>query len=338
MRLVPETLGRHLSGALVPAWLISADEPLLAGECADAIRAKARAEGYANRQVVFADRGFDWGVVEAETRSLSLFAERRLLEIRLTSKPLADGARVLVELATKPAPDLVVLVLTDKLEWADKQAAWVKAFETGAHFVDVEQLLAEQLPGWIEARLRRAGLVPDAEAVALLAERCEGNLVSAHQEIERLALACGPGPVDAHTVAESVADTARFHLFQLGEAALAGDLARTVRVLDGLEAEGEGEVLVLWSLAEEIRACLQWSPRPPQGAPKRLFRGGRRRQALLERAARRLPRARLRELLLRAAHADAVMKGARRGDRWSELRRLATGLAGLEGWPARATR
>lgn len=330
MRFVPESLSRELDGReLRPCWLIAGDEPLLVGEAADRIRARAKALGYGQRDVLFAERGFDWGVVLAETRAMSLFAERRILEVRLpTPKPGVDGSKVLAEVARTPAADILLLVITDRLEWSDRSAAWVKAFEEHGGFVEVEQLTPERLPAWLTDRLARVGLTADADALQLLAERCEGNLVAAHQEIERLALLAGPGRLDLDTVESAVANSARFTLFQLGEAALAGDVGRATRVLDGLAAEGEEPTLVLWSLAEELRALLQWQPNPARGAPPRLFRGGRRRQALLGQAARRLPSPRVRELLLEASHADAVIKGMRTGEPWSELLRIAVGIAG----------
>ncbi len=336
MRFVPENLARELAGAqLRPCWLVTGDEPLLVGESADGIRARARALGYAQRDVLFAERGFDWGVVLAETRAMSLFAERRILEIRLpTPKPGVEGSKVLCEVVREPAADVLLLMITDRVEWADRSAAWVKAFEEHGGLVDVERLTPERLPAWLTERLARVGLSADADALQLLAERCEGNLVAAHQEIERLALLVGPGRLDLDTVEGAVANSARFSLFQLGEAALSGDAGRATRVLDGLAAEGEEPVLVLWSLAEELRALLQWQPNPARGAPARLFRGGRRRQTLLGEAARRLPRPRVRELLLEAAHADAVLKGARSGEPWGELLRIAVGIAG-ERLPAR---
>jgi DNA polymerase-3 subunit delta len=330
MRLVPETLARELARSLPPFVLIAGDEPLLVGEAADAVRARAKQDGYASREVVFVERGYDWNQILAETRSMSLFAERRILELRMPSpKPGPDGSRALAEIVRgEPPQDLLILLITDRIEWSDQSAAWVKAFEEHGVFCDVEQLSPERLPEWLVARMRRLKLEPDDDAVQLLAERCEGNLVAAHQEIERLALLAGPGRIDLATVESSVANSARYNVFQLGEAALAGDAGRVARVLDGLAAEGEEPVLALWCLTEEVRAVMQWAPQLPRGAPKRLFRGGRRRQTLIGEAARRLSKPRLRELLLDAAHADAVMKGARAGEPWSELLRLGVGLAG----------
>ena len=326
MRLVPETLSRALEAGLARAWLVAGDEPLRVGEAADAIRSRARGLGYTGRDVLFAERGFDWEEFGAGLRSLSLFAERRVVELRMpTPKPGAEGSRALVAALAAPAPDVVLLVITDKIEYADRSGAWVRAFEEHGCCVDAEQLLPEQLPAWIEARMRGLGLEPEPDAVQLLAERCEGNLVAAHQEIELLRLVAGPGPVGVETVADSVATSARYHVFQLGEALLAGDAARTLRILDGLAAEGEEPTLVLWCIAEELRSILQW-PGQASGGPRRLFRGGRRRRELLAAAARRVPRAAALELLCAAARTDQLIKGPRKDEAWGELARIASQL------------
>ncbi len=326
MRLVPETLARALAQGLAPAWLVAGDEPLQVGEAADAIRARARSDGYTGRDVLFADKSFDWGRLRGELGARSLFDERRILELRLPQpKPGIDGSRALVAALERPVPEVLLLVVTGKIEWADRSSAWVKAFEARGACVDAEQLGPEQLPGWVEARMRRIGLEPEPEAVQLLADRCEGNLVAAHQEIERLRLLAGPGPVGVAAVAEAVGDSARFNVFQLSEALLAGDAVRVVRMLDGLRAEGEEPTLVLWCLAEELRSILQWSPSPTQSA-RRLFRGGRRRKELLRSAAQRVPRARALALLSEAARVDGLIKGPRKSEAWGELARIATQL------------
>jgi DNA polymerase III subunit delta len=324
MRLVPETLPRALAQGLSPAYLVAGDEPLLVGEAADAIRAAARAAGFTGRDVLFIDRSFDWEVLLTELRSLSLFAERRVLELRMASpKPGLEGSRALVAALEDPAPDVLLLLITDKIAWNDRSAAWVKAFETRASCVDAEQLQPEQLPSWVAARMRRHGLVPQADAAELLAERCEGNLVAAHQEIELLRLLVGAGPVTLEAVAASVANSARFHVFQLGEALLEGDAPRVLRMLDGLQAEDVGLPLVLWCIAEELRSVLQWSPSGNQSA-KRVFRGGRRRKELLPIAHARVSRERAWALLIEAARLDGIIKGARKDEGWSAVARIAT--------------
>jgi DNA polymerase-3 subunit delta len=324
MRLVPETLARTLERPLAPAWLVAGDEPLLVGEAADAIRRRARAEGFSGREVLFVERGFDWQQLAAAQQSLSLFAERRLIELRLAQpKPGVEGSKALVAALERPAPDVLLLVVTDKIAWADRSAAWVKAFETHGCCVDAEQLLPEQLPAWIEARMRASGLVPTREATALLAERCEGNLTAAHQEIERLKLIAGPGAVSLEAVAESVALSARYHVFQLGEALLAGEAARALRILDGLEAEGEEPTLVLWCIAEELRAVVQLAT-PAGAAARRVQRGGRRRREQLAAAVARVTPARAWSLLGEAARVDVLIKGPRKAEAWSALARIAT--------------
>jgi DNA polymerase-3 subunit delta len=324
MRLVPETLARALEGPPGPSWLIAGDEPLLVGEAADAVRARARAAGYTGREVVFAERGYDWDELLGNLRAMSLFAERRVIEVRMSSpKPGTEGSKALVAAVSDPSPDVVLMVITDKIEYADRSSAWVKAFEAHGVCVDAEQLHPEQLPAWLVARLRRHGLDPEPEAVQLLAERCEGNLVAAHQEIEQLALLVGQGTLSAEAVADSVANSARYHVFQLGEALLGGDAARAVRILDGLAADGEGLPLVLWCIAEELRSVLQFPGAPGAYVP-RLNRGGRRRKELLSRAARRVPRPLALELLNAAGRADAMAKGPRKDEAWGEVTRIAT--------------
>ena len=326
MRLVWETLARALQEPLAPAWLVAGDEPLLVGEAADAIRAAARAQGYLGREVLFVERGFDWDELQGGLRSLSLFAERRILELRMPQpKPGLEGSRALSAVLAAPAPDVLLLMTTGRIEYAERASAWVKAFETRGACVDAEQLAPERLPGWIEARMRRAGLEPDADAVQLLADRCEGNLVAAHQQIELLALLAGPGPVGAEAVADAVASSARYHVFQLGEALLAGDAARTIRILDGLAAEGEEPALVLWCIAEELRSLALWRG-PLSGGPRRLYRGGRRRRELLAVAAGRVRPSAALELLAAAAGVDRVIKGPRKDQAWAALARLATDL------------
>ena len=328
MRLVPETLPRELARSLKPAWLLFGEEPLLVGESADLIRARAAREGFQAREVHFAGRGYDWAGLIPAARSLSLFAERRLMEIRLpTAKPGADGARVLSELASHTPPDLILLVITGAIEWAERNAAWVRAFDDHGNVVDVGRIPPEQLPAWIAGRLACAGLSAEPDALDLIAERCEGNLVAAQQQIERLALVPRSAPLTVEQVADEIADSARFDVFELGEAILSGDPGRVLRIVDGLEGEGEEPALVLWCLAEELRSLLQWRQDAGRDV-RRLWRGGRRRQALLAQAAGRIPRARITELLAAAARADLIVKGQRRGRAWDELARLAVAAAG----------
>lgn len=330
MKVDPENLTRSLKGPLAPLWLVGGAEPLVVGECADAIRARAREEGVLEREVQFVDRGYDWSSLLGLTQSMSLFGDRRLVELRLQGKPGTEGAKAFGELLRSPPSDVILLVLAETLEGADRTASWVQGFEQHAVFVDVQKVDVDDLPRWVAARLARAGVRADEQVAELISARCEGNLVAAHQEIERMALLAGEEPVDAERAAEWVANSARYGVFQLGEAVLAGDAARALRILEGLQAEGEEPTLVLWCLAEELRALMQWSPKPARPSPPRLWRGGRRRQDLLAGAARRIPRARVEALLAAAARTDEIIKGVRRGRPWDALATIAAGAAGAD--------
>lgn len=331
MRAYADQLDRLLEGALAPAWLVVGEEPLLFNEAADRIRAKARERGYTDREVFDVDRRFDWNELAAAGRSLSLFASRRILELRMaTSGPGADGGALLKELASDPPPDTVLLMLLpQRPDGALWSSGWASAFEKHGHVVQAWPVDIERLPQWIAARARRHGLELDRDAAALLAARVEGNLLAAHQEIEKLALTHGAGRLDEDAVAEAVADSARFDIFKLGEAALAGDAGRGLRILDGLRAEGAEPTLVLWLLCRELRAVVAERRNPGGG-----FQGrgpqAQRRAAGVSAAARRLGGPRLRALAQLAARADRAIKGRGEGRPWDELEALVASLAGVD--------
>ena len=285
MRINTDQVARTLERGLAPAWLIVGDEALLTGEAADAVRARARAEGFAGRDLFVTDRSFDWAEISAASRTLSLFAERRILEIRMpTPRPGKEGGAVLAALAADPGPDNLLLVVTTRPEKDTWSSAWFKAFDK--HGVVVQTLPVEigRLPQWIAARAARLGLRFEPGAAELLAERVEGNLLAAHQEIEKLALLRADGHADFEAVESAVANSARYDVFQLGEAALAGDVARALRILDGLRAEGVEPPLVLWALCRELRALADLR----SGVAKQAFgQAAERREALVKRAAAR---------------------------------------------------
>ena len=266
MKIRSDQLAGHLAARLLPAYLISGDEPLLVGEAADAIREKARREGYAEREVFFVERTFDWNSLRAAGQSLSLFATRRILEVKMPSgKAGVDGAKALVELIEHPPPDTLLLVITDQLDRDTLKSAWVGAMEERAAWVQIWPVKIGELPRWIAARMARLGLKADADAAQLLAERVEGNLLAANQEIEKLALLNPGGTIDAAAVAHAVANSARYDIFQLSEAALDGDAARALRILAGLKSEGTEAPLVLWALAKELRSLWQGQMRAQTG-------------------------------------------------------------------------
>ena len=328
MKLGPERLAGHLKTALAPIYLVAGEEPLQREESADAIRAAARERGYADREVFVAERSFDWQSLLTAGASLSLFASRRILEVRLpTGKPGVQGAEALAAYAQDPAPDTLLLVISH--ERPDRGAKWADVLERAGAAVIVYSLEPRALEVWVRDRLKSRGLEPSADAVMLIAGRVEGNLLAAAQEIDKLALLKPAGPLDAEAVAEAVADSARYDAFKLVDAALAGDTPRTVRILEGLRAEGEEPVLVLGALIRQLKdlANIAAQIESGQAVPRALAGIWERRRPLVQMALRRRRARGWRRLLKRAQRADAVLKGQAAGRPWDELLQLSTAFA-----------
>ncbi|MCF5632714.1 DNA polymerase III subunit delta, partial [Pseudomonas syringae] len=270
MKLAPAQLGKHLQGTLAPVYVISGDDPLLCQEAADAIRAAARQQGFDERQVFSADASFDWGTLLQAGASMSLFAERRLLELRLPSgKPGDKGAAALMEYCARPAEDTLLLISLPKLDGSAQKTKWGKALIEGAQtqFVQIWPVDIGQLPQWIRQRLSQAGLAATQDAVELIAARVEGNLLAAAQEIEKLKLMAEEGQITVETVQAAVADSARFDVFGLTDAVLNGEAAHALRMLEGLRGEGVETPVILWALTRELRALANMSQQFSQGVP-----------------------------------------------------------------------
>jgi DNA polymerase-3 subunit delta len=323
LKLTSDSLATHLAQRLLPAYLISGDEPLLGGEAADAVRDAARAAGFSEREVHFIERASDWDEVRAAAGNLSLFGARRLLEIRLASaRAGAAGNAALLALFAARDPDLLLLVIAPRLDREAQGAEWVRAIDGQGGWVQVWSVDAPRLVPWLRNRARKLGLVVSDEALELLAGRTEGNLLAAHQELSKLAWLAPGGTVDADTVLAGVADSARFDVFQLGDAALAGDTARALRMLAGLRAEGTEPTLALWALTRALRDL--WTARAEGATPP----AWQRRSAALARGLERAPGLSFAALALRAARADRMIKGRLTGDAWDELALLAAELCG----------
>lgn len=334
MKISGDNLASSLTRGLAPVYLVSGDEPLLVNEAADAIRARARADGFTEREIHTVERGFDWNSLLADSRAMSLFAQRKIIEIRMANPtPGEQGGAAIVELTQQPSPDNVVLAITGKLDGRTQNSKWVQAIEKHGALVQVWPIELARLPNWIRERLGRHGLQADPAAASLLAERVEGNLLAAHNEVEKLALLLPRGSVTAQTVLDAVADSARFDVLQLGEAAMRGQAARAVRILEGLHGEGIDATLVLWAVNKD----LQWIARA-----QHLMRNGhnadsamnaiyvwRPRQAAMKMALQRLKTQAVQQLLLDAARVDQAIKGVLRTDAWVELEALVARLAGV---------
>lgn len=337
MKLNPAQLAKYLQGSLAPVYVVSGDEPLLCQEACDAIRAACRQRDFSERQVFNAEANFDWGLLLEAGASLSLFAEKRLLELRLPSgKPGDKGAAALQEYLQRPPEDTVLLVTLPKLDGATQKTKWAKALIDGeaAQFIQIWPVDVHQLPQWIRQRLSQAGLAASQDAVDLIAARVEGNLLAAAQEIEKLKLLADGNQLDAATVQAAVADSARFDVFGLIDAALAGEAAHSLRMLEGLRGEGVEPPVILWALAREIRQLAGIAQQFGQGVPlDKAFAQCRppvwdKRRPLLTRALQRHSGNRWNQLLQDAQLIDAQIKGQAQGDAWNGLARLALLLAG----------
>jgi len=328
VRINTDQLARTLEKSLARAWLIAGDEILLTGEAADAVRARARAEGFAGRDLFVTDRSFDWSEIRNASQTLSLFSERRILEIRMpTPRPGKDGAAVLAALAADPGPDNLLLVVTPKPEKEVWTSAWLKAFEKHGMLVLSSPVDIKRLPAWIAERASRLGISFGRGAAELLAERVEGNLLAAQQEIEKLALLHPGARLDIEAVQAAVANSARYDVYQLGEAALAGDSQRSLRILEGLRAEGAEPPLVLWVLCRELRALADLR----NGVARKAFgMAQERHEELVRRAAKRTAGQPIEPWFEAAAHIDRQVKGQApgKGDPWTSLTGLVAAISG----------
>lgn len=254
MRLSLAQLSAHLARGLAPLYLIGGEEPLLAQEALDAVRARARALGYSEREVLDAEKGFEWNQLLEACNAMSLFASLRIVELRLSAAPDVVGSRILQQIAARPPQDVLLLIHAPKLEWRTRSGGWFAALEAAGASLYFEPLKPAELPAWIAGRLRAAGLDADPDALALLAERTEGNLLASQQEIDKLALLTPKGTrLDSRLIDDAVADSAHLDVFGWIGRVLSGDGAGTVRGLALLRAEGHDVVPVNLILATALR-------------------------------------------------------------------------------------
>lgn len=335
MKIRAEQLPSHLSKELLPVYVISGDEPLLAQESADAVRLAARNKGFSGREVFHGEGKFDWGQLHNEANALSLFAEKKIIEIRISNgKPGDKGSKALCQLCANPSPDNLLLVILPKLERSAQNSKWVKALEAvGAH-IQVWPVTGDQLPRWIKQRLLESNITANQQAVEILAERVEGNLLAAVQEIEKLKLLAIEGKVDAIMMSSVVADSARYNLFEFVDKVLAGDAQSAARSLRGLHSEGTDAIPLLWAITRELRILIKASEHISRGENRdwALKNAGvwEKRLPLFRTAIQRCSAAHLRMLLYQAGAIDRGIKGMRQADIWDELTTLVLSLAGSQ--------
>ena len=340
MQLALPQLQAHLQKGLRSLYALHGDEALLVQEAADAIRATARQQGYTERSVhVVSGAHFDWSEVLAAGGSMSLFAERQILEIRVpTGKPGKEGSPMIQQLAQSAEGNdsTLTLFVLPRLDNATKKGAWFGALEQFGVTLQVDSLERAQLPQWIAQRLKlqNQSVAPGQEGqncLQFFADRVEGNLLAAHQEIQKLGLLYPPGELTQTQVESAVLNVARYDVFKLSEAVLSGQVARVLRMLEGLQAEGEAAVLVHFTLAEDIRALKRVKDAMADGRPLPMALREQRiwglREKLFERVLPKLSSTRLAQLLQNAHQVDGIVKGLKvadwPSDPWQALQRLA---------------
>jgi DNA polymerase-3 subunit delta len=336
MQLRADALDQHVARTLAPLYVITSDEHLLALEAADKIRRAARAQGYSERDVLTVERNFKWGELLAANQAMSLFGDKKLIELRIPSgKPGKDGGAALQAYAKDLSPDNLTLITLPKLDWQTQKAAWVAALQQAAVYIDIPSIERNALPGWIANRLAAQGQSAERASLDFIADRVEGNLLAAHQEIQKLGLLHEPGKLAHEQVQDAVLNVARYDVFKLSEAMLSGDTARLIRMLEGLKGEGEALPLVLWAVSEEIRTLLKLKAGMAQGRPLpallKEYRIWGPRERLMEPALRRISLPTLEAAMQQAAQVDRMVKGLRAkafaGDQWDAMLQLALRVA-----------
>ena len=332
MRLRSDQLQQNLSRGLSLLYIVSGDESLLVQECCDLIRRQCRQQGF-SREVLHVDGNFDWNELLASANAMSLFSERKLIELRMPSgKPGDAGGKALTEYANSASADNVLLIICNKLEASSTRTKWYKNLETAGVAIPCWPIDVKQLPGWIGQRLQQAGLKANSEAIQMLADRVEGNLLAAVQEIEKLRLYTDADIIDAETITAAVADNARYDVFGLVDRALEGDASASLRMLQGLKAEGTESTVILWALSRELRTLCHCSEQLQQGnAIDRVLQNQRiwdKRKSITKKALSRLRVKQLQQLIKLANQIDQSIKGMNKHNSWDLLAQLVATLAG----------
>jgi DNA polymerase-3 subunit delta len=324
VKLAIRQLDASLKKGLAPLYAIHGAEALVALEAADRIREAARKDGATEREIFFAEPGVDWSRLGASASNMSLFASKRLVEIRIpTGKPGAEGGKAIAAYCAKLPDDAITLILMPELDWQSLKTAWFSAIDAAATVIEAKPVTRDELPEWLAERMSRQGQRASVETLEWLADRVEGNLLAAKQEVEKLGLLLPQGEIALEAIREAVTDVSRFERDALIEAMHAGDAGKVARVAQSLKAEGEPLPLLLWTLTEELRKVMAIAAgQRPRGwlSPERA--------EALTRIARRHDRASIDRELLRAHRIDRMIKGVEPGDPWDSVVELALGIAG----------
>lgn len=331
MRIKLEQLPQHIQKQTAPLYTLFGNEPLLILEAADLIRTHARQQGYTERELFTVDHHFDWSDLFNAGNNLSLFGDRKIMDIRIPSgKPGKEGGKAIETYCNALPPDTLTLFTLPRIDKQGQATKWFKALENTSVLIPVYAIEREQLPGWIEQRLGKQQQKADATTLQFLADKVEGNLLAAHQEIKKLTLLYPSGHLTLDQVKNVILNVARYDVYQLSEAMISADVARYTRILTGLHGEGVAPLLILATLAEQIRQLISVRKGLDQGqAPAQLMQSARvwgDRQKIVMTAARRINLQSLTQGLLSAAKIDRIIKGVAQGDVWDELLQLGIRL------------
>lgn len=334
MRIHPDQLHQHLQTQLLPLYTVSGDEPLLVTEATDLIRSAARTAGYTEREIITTDHRFNWQELWQSSHSLSLFASQRILDIRIPSgKPGVEGSAALESYCRDLPADTVTLITLPATDRQGQATKWFKALEQTGVIIPINPVDRTHLTGWIRQRLTAQQQKADSAALQFLADQTEGNLLATHQEIHKLALLYPAGTLSFEHIKDAVLDVARYDVYQLPDAMMTHDTARYIHILDGLRAEGIALPLILATLVAQIRALIILRKGLDAGRPlAQLMTEARiwgNRQKIAGNLVRRVSLKQLIAVLLQAARADRINKGAIKGDPWGALLQLGLDFPGI---------
>ena len=341
MKLNFNQLGSHLEKQLQPVYFLSGDEPFHVDESARLIREAAKSQGYTEREVYHVDRSFDWEQLTQSAGSMSLFAERKIIELRIpTGKPGDKGSKALVAYTQQLPEDNLLLIVSGKLDSAQTRSKWFKAIDVVGATLAVWPLDIQQLPAWLKQRMLLRGLQPTEDALAILAGQTEGNLLAADQELEKLRMLYGEGSITAEQVVDAVSDSARFDVFALVDVALQGDVLRVSRILHGLKTEGEDVLHILGALTYQLRMLEKMASAVSKGQNlEQVFSQHRiwdKRKTVLRAGLNRHGLKRWQAFLLIAGRIERMCKGLTAGKPWDELLQLTLRIAGVALFPLTA--
>jgi len=338
MKIYFNKLEHHLKSDLKPIYIISGDEPFQVQQALKIIRDKAYQQGFTNRELFFVEKGFNWLDFSMSNDSLSLFSDKKILELRMpNAKPGKEGSKILLEFCDSLSNDTLLLIVTTKLDRASSNTKWFKSILQNGVAVSIWPIEGSELRKWIKARLILRNLTANEAIVQILEERVEGNLLAADQEIEKLSLLCPDCKLTTEIIEQAVADSARYDLYKLADEALKGKISHIPRILYGLKAEGISPLLLNWSLSKEIRVLLKMKNSLDHGINQDVvfqqLRIWDSRKNLLKTALNRHSSASLQALLRKANRTDRIIKGNEIGNLWDELLQLSLGIAGLRYLP-----